>query len=86
MRFAVGHVVARAGERVNWADVAVDRNGVKRKRISVLLGGLVRESSNDQLPRQVQKQAERIDPLERQLQRLGEIASRLDQAARNDGE
>jgi hypothetical protein len=42
--FAVGHVVARAAERVHWDTVQVGTDGIKRTKISVLYGPFTRGS------------------------------------------
>jgi hypothetical protein len=44
-KFPIGHIVARAAERVEWSHVPRDDPGVRRARISVLFGSFVRTGS-----------------------------------------
>ncbi|MEZ6241704.1 MAG: hypothetical protein R3B57_01540 [Phycisphaerales bacterium] len=43
-RFAVGHVIARAAQRVDWSFIAPDCDGVRRTKISVLFTSYTRHS------------------------------------------
>lgn len=62
-RFAVGHVVARAAERVEWAKVHADNRGVRRAKISMLFGNFVRMGS-------VEAMNARMDLLQRELENV----------------
>jgi hypothetical protein len=44
-RFSIGHVVARAAERVQWSAVTTDNQGVRTAKVSVLFGNFVRAES-----------------------------------------
>jgi hypothetical protein len=44
-RFPVGHIVARAAERVQWSAVTTDNQGVRTAKVSVLFGNFVRTES-----------------------------------------
>lgn len=64
-RFAVGHVVARAAEPIDWSKVTDAADGRKHKKISVFFESFARGS--EQLNQLVQLQV-RIASLERQLE------------------
>ncbi len=44
-RFAVGHIVARAAQRVEWDSVPPGADGVRRARVSVLFGAFTRQAA-----------------------------------------
>ena len=62
-RFEVGHIVARAAERVNWSTVTEEVNGRKHKLISVLFGNFVRSNST-RLEETIRHLEERLQNLE----------------------
>jgi len=75
-KFPVGYVVARAAERVRWADVPADAaTGVKRQRTSVLFDSFVRSSAADHLAAEVQQLREET---QRQQHEIEMMMSRLD--------
>ncbi len=53
-RFPIGHVVARAAEKVDWSSVGESFDGHKHKKISVLFGNFVRSSVTN-LTKEVQE-------------------------------
>ncbi|CAG1010884.1 hypothetical protein PHYC_03952 [Phycisphaerales bacterium] len=61
-RYAVGHVVARAAERIDWTAVTPGADGRKRVRMSVLFGNFVRASED-----RTRVMEERLATLERIL-------------------
>lgn len=72
-RFETGNVVARAAERVRWSEVAA-RDGLRRRRISVLFGSFLRSGpvvatadKLDALSARVAAQEARIAQLEAEL-------------------
>ncbi len=70
-RFPVGHVVARAAEAVRWAQVTeTTSDGVKRKKVSVLLDSFVRGSEDERLVEQVRAQQNEIDELKRRMAQM----------------
>lgn len=80
VRFPVGHVVARAAQRVVWDMIAPDADGVRRAKISILLGAYTRSSdvrpAQDAricaLERENQALRDRLDVLETRLRAAGE--------------
>ena len=76
-RFPVGHVVARAAEAVRWAQVTqTTPDGVKRKKISVLLDSFVRGSGDERLIEQVRAQQNEIDELKRRMAQMEAVFPR----------
>jgi hypothetical protein len=70
-RFPVGHVVARAADVVRWAQIAeTATDGVKRKKISVLMDNFVRGSGDERLVEQVRAQQNEIDELKRRMAQM----------------
>jgi hypothetical protein len=75
-RFPVGHIVARAAERMAWPTVPRDDQGVRKTRISVLFGNFVRTGSFEAVKQQLQIEKVRADKdaeiweLKRRLARL----------------
>ena len=67
-RFPVGHVIARAAERVRWADVPAGKDGVQRVQASVLFGSFVRGGDVAALARELAEQRKELNEL-RQLLR-----------------
>ena len=53
-KFPIGHVVARAAEKVDWSSVSESIDGRKHKKISVLFGNFVRSSVTN-LTKEVQE-------------------------------
>jgi hypothetical protein len=48
-KFPLGHVIARAADRIRWNDVPADERNVRRARASVLFGGFVRGEDTREL-------------------------------------
>jgi hypothetical protein len=75
-RFPVGHIVARAAERMAWPTLPRDDQGVRKTRISVLFGNFVRTGSFEAVKQQLQIEKVRADKdaeiweLKRRLARL----------------
>lgn len=69
-RFATGHVLARAAERVRWSDAAPDATGRRRAKISVFFESFARSADAQQLARRTAEQDRRIAALEEALQKL----------------
>ncbi|MCA9311852.1 MAG: hypothetical protein KDA21_11640 [Phycisphaerales bacterium] len=67
-RFASGHVVARAGAWVRWADVRPDADGIRRACISVLLTDFERGADLAALQRENDALRQRIERLEAALE------------------
>lgn len=76
-RFPIGHIVARAAERVNWSDVAPDASGVKRIRVSVLFDSFVRGSDAASLAATIKDQQSQIESLAAQIASMREVTERL---------
>ncbi len=66
-RFATGHVIARAAERVRWSDVTPDATGRRRAKVSVLFESFARSAVAEQLARRSAEQDRRIAALEEAL-------------------
>lgn len=66
-RFAMGHVIAKAADRLAWSGQAVDGRGVRRARISVLFtpfvrsGGIDTDSCKDRRIAELEARLERIE-------------------------
>lgn len=72
-RFAVGHVIAKAADRIVWSEVQPDETGVRRKTASVLFGAFERVGSDKTVA-----EVERIrGELERKSAELEEVKTRL---------
>lgn len=54
-RFAVGHVIAKAADRIRWAEVVADERGLKRAKSSVLFGAFVRAEDTTELRNRVER-------------------------------
>jgi hypothetical protein len=84
-RFAVGHVVARAAERIVWSAVAPDADGVKRRLTSVLFDrftrGLVGQHSDSTAVAAVQRLNQHVEEQRAELKRkqmeITELQKRL---------
>jgi len=87
-RFPIGHIVARAAERVDWSSSSRDRRtdgraegGVRKARISVLFAPAIRDSRGADLAAQIRDAAEqRDDRVEGQLAALRDENQRLSRA------
>lgn len=75
VRFAIGHVVARAAERMRWGDVRADSRSTKRRTISVLFGSFVRHSATEEWNQRLRDQQIEMDELESRLARLESVRS-----------
>lgn len=73
-KYPVGHVVARAAQRVDWTKVEPDATGARKAKISVLFGNFVRTSAvqlpADQLATLIVTQQRQIEELQRRLEAL----------------
>jgi len=75
-RFVVGHVVARAADRVNWSNVSADASGLKRARISVLFQSFDRGGDAGQMTATIKSQQDEIHHLQAQIDSMrSEVAS-----------
>jgi len=71
-RFPMGHIIAKAGDRIRWADVPVGELGVRLAKASVLFGSSLRDSHGNAVQSELRElRAEntdlrkRVDSLER---------------------
>jgi hypothetical protein len=73
-KYPIGHVVAKAAERVDWTKVEPGTDGVRRAKISVLLGSFARTTAatlpQDQLATLIVLQQQQIQELEGRLKAL----------------
>ncbi len=66
-KFPIGHVIAKAADRITWSGNAVDERGVRRARISVLFtpfvrsGSLAADSDKDRRIAELEDRLERIE-------------------------
>lgn len=70
-RFPIGHIIARAAERVRWADVPADGpSGVRHRRISVLFESFVRNHTADRLAAEVRELREALETQRREFEAM----------------
>src|SRR6266571_1971279 len=65
-QFPVGYICARAAERVKWADLKPDADGVKRANLSVLFDNFARSGAG-KLASLIKAQQVEIEQLRRSL-------------------
>ena len=79
LRFAIGHVVARAAEGVTWSAVDAGDDGVRKTRISVFFERFARNSEASHLVAEVARLTDVIDAQRRTLEALERrLTTRLD--------
>jgi transposase-like protein len=84
-RFPIGHIVARAAERVEWSAIQPER-GVRRARISVLFGAATRDSRGAALDAAQIELESQLGELRSENQRLSEALLELAEIVRRQGE
>ena len=79
-RFAIGHIIARAAEAVNWSAIEACGNGPKRALVSVFFESFDRHDDSAEVSRLaavVAEQRAEIAALHARLETLNDVAERL---------
>ena len=74
VKYPIGHVVAKAAQKVDWSTVKPEADGVRRAKVSVLFGAFARTTAatlpQDQMATLIVLQQQQIQELEARLKAL----------------